>query len=117
MLILSPTLKYWGSPSRQGLCHQFAHLWATADFIPRSEPLGTPPSSTGKCYVANLPICGPLLILFPALKRWGPPSRQVLCSQMAHLWAIVEFVPRSKTLGTHVWSGVMSQICPFVGHC
>ena len=29
-------------------------------------------------YVANLPTYGPLLILSPALRRWGPPRWQVL---------------------------------------
>ena len=52
LLMLSPALKRWRplkrgvSPSRQALCSQSAHLWAAADFVPRSE----------------------------ALKRWGPPQ-------------------------------------------
>ena len=41
----------------------------------------------GRGYVATRPTCGPLLILSPALKRWGPPTRQGLCSQSAHLWS------------------------------
>ena len=43
------------------LCSQSAHLWATSDFVPRSEA-----PQTG--HVAKPPICGPLLILSPALK-------------------------------------------------
>ena len=45
LLILSPALKGFGPPPpprRQGLCHQWAHLWPTSDFVPRSEALGTP---------------------------------------------------------------------------
>ena len=42
ILILSPALKRWGPPRRQGLCRHFAHLWGTADFVRRSEALGTP---------------------------------------------------------------------------
>ena len=39
----------------------------------------------GKSNVATLPSCGPLLILAPALKRWGPPRRHGLCSHLPHL--------------------------------
>ena len=66
-----PTLKCWEHPKRHGLCSQSAHLWATTDFVPCSEALGTPLDGMG--YVANLPTCGPLLILSPTLKRWRPP--------------------------------------------
>ena len=34
--------KRWGPPRWQGLCSHPAHLWATSDFIPRSEALGFP---------------------------------------------------------------------------
>ena len=37
-------------------------------------------SASGRDYVATRPTCGPPLILSPALKRWGPPRRQGLCS-------------------------------------
>ena len=37
----------------------------------------------GMGYVATLPTSGPLLILFPALKPWGSPRRQALCSHLA----------------------------------
>ena len=36
-LILSPALKRWGPSRRQGSCSQFAHLWATTDFLPHFE--------------------------------------------------------------------------------
>ena len=41
-LILPPTLKRWGPPRPQGLCSHVAHLWATSDFAPCSEAVGTP---------------------------------------------------------------------------
>ena len=40
-----------------------------------------------------MPTCGPLSILFPAMKHWGPPRRQGLGSHYAHMWAISAFVP------------------------
>ena len=43
--------------------------------------VGDPPNGRGS--VANLPTCRALLILSPALKRWGP--RQGLCSQAAQV--------------------------------
>ena len=33
------------------------------------------------------------MILSPAVNRWGPPRRQGLCSQPAHLWTISYFAP------------------------
>ena len=36
-LTLSPALKHWGPPRRRGLCSHWAHLWATSDFVSRSE--------------------------------------------------------------------------------
>ena len=72
MLILSPALRRWKPPRRHGSCSQSAHLWATANFVSRSEELGTP-DSTG--YVANVRTCRLLLILSPALKPWGPDGR------------------------------------------
>ena len=46
--------------------------------------------------VAYPPTCGPLLILFPALKRWASPRWQGLCSQSAHLWATFDSAPGSE---------------------
>ena len=42
LLILSPALKRGGSLRWQGLCSHLAHLWATSDFVPRSEAEGIP---------------------------------------------------------------------------
>ena len=46
-----------------------------------------------------------------ALKRWGPPRRQGLCSHLAHLWATFDAAPRSEAVGTpqavlvmHLWA-------------
>ena len=91
-------MKCWGPPRRQGLCSHPADLWATSDFLPRYEELGTPPSGRG--YVATEPTGGPLLTLSPAMKRWGPPRRHGLCSHLAPLWATSDFVPRYEALGT-----------------
>ena len=49
---------------------------------PAQPRLGTPP------------------MLAPALKRWGPPTRQGLCSHLAHLWATSDSAPRSEAVGT-----------------
>ena len=83
--ILPPALKQWGPPRRQELCSHPAHLWATSDSAPPLLSGGEPPGGTG--YVATRSICGPPVVLPPALKRWGPPRRQGLCSHPAHLWA------------------------------
>ena len=40
--IYPPALKRSGPPRRQGLCSHLAHLWATSDFAPRYEAVGTP---------------------------------------------------------------------------
>ena len=40
------------------------------------------------------------MIVPPALKRWGPPRRQGLCSHLAHLWATCDCAPRSEAVGT-----------------
>ena len=39
---LSLALKCWGPLRWQGLGRQYAHLWATAHVVSRSEALGTP---------------------------------------------------------------------------
>ena len=63
------------------------------NFIAKTKYYLTPPKKLhadgtlldGRGDVANLPTCGPFLILFPALKRWGPPRWHGLCSQFAPL--------------------------------
>ena len=66
-------MKRWGPPRRPRLCSQSTNLWATVVFVPRSSVLATP---NGASYVGNLPTCGPLLTLSPALtsERWPPKS-------------------------------------------
>ena len=39
------------------------------------------------------------LLRFPALKRWGPPRLQGLCSHLAHLGATSDSAPRSEAVG------------------
>ena len=52
-------------------------------------------------YVATQPTCGPLLILPPAPKRWGPPNRRGFsCSREAQFWATSYFVCLSEAFGT-----------------
>ena len=45
----------------------------------------------------------------PRSERWGPPRRQGLCSQSAHLWAASDFVPRSERWGPPRRQGLCSQ--------
>ena len=123
LLILPPPPKRWGPPNRQGFCSQQAHFWATCcfacpsealrtphgagvmcppgsfvattHFVPRDAMLGTPsPCDMG--YVATRPICGPLLILSPTQKRWGPPRRQGLCISFCSLLCSIGPPPHDK---------------------
>ena len=48
------------------------------------------------------------MILPPALKRWGPPRRQGLCSHLAHLWATCDSAPRSEAMGTPQAAGSLT---------
>ena len=57
--------------------------------------------------ISTLPICGPLLIPPPALKRWAPPRRHGLCSHLAHLWATSDSATRSEAVGTPQAAAVM----------
>ena len=83
---------------QQGLCSHLAHLWATSDSAPRSESGGARRGGMGQ--VATLPTCGPPPMPPPALKRWGPPRRQGLCSHFPHLRATSDAAPRSEAVGT-----------------
>ena len=80
---------------------QSTHLWATSDFVPRSEALPMHPGARG-C-IANPPLCGPLLILSPALHRCRPLRRQWLCSPSA---PASDFVPRSEAADSQKTAGV-----------
>ena len=60
--------------------------------------------------MATLPTCGPLLILPPALKRWGPSKRQGLCSHLAHLWATSNSTPAVKRWGPPKRQGLFSHL-------
>ena len=54
LLIRPPTLKRWGPTRQQGSSSHLAHLWATSDFAPVYEAVGTP-KAAGLCsHHANL---------------------------------------------------------------
>ena len=42
LVILPPAVKRCGHPRREGLCSHLAHLFATSDFPPRFDAVGTP---------------------------------------------------------------------------
>ena len=74
-----------GTPRQRGLCSQSTHLWAIDDIVPLlciirapliGSGIGVPVGGGG--YVANLPTCGPLLVLSPTLKHCEPPRRHAL---------------------------------------
>ena len=62
----------------------------TSEFVPCSKALGTPQLAGVR--EPPTPTYGPLLVLFPSLKRWGPPRRQGLCCQFAQMQATTHFV-------------------------
>ena len=49
----------------------------------------------------------PLVILPPALKRWGPPRRLGVSSHLVHLWANSYSAPRFEAVGTPEAAGDM----------
>ena len=51
-----------------------------------------------------------LVIPPPALKRWGPPSRQGLCSHLVHFWATCDSAPRSEAVGTPAGTGYAAAL-------
>ena len=106
LLTLSPALKPWELPIRQGLCGPSAHLWASVDFVSRSTMLGTP---DGRGYVANVPTCGPQLTWLPALKLRGAPIRQGLCAHLPTTGPLLSLFPAPKRWGSPTWQGLCSQ--------
>ena len=86
------------------LCPLVGHFY----FCPPPGSGGDPRGGRG--YVATLPTCGPLLILPPALKRWGPPRRQGLCSPLAHLWATSDSAAAIKGWGPLRRQGLCSHL-------
>ena len=87
---------------QQGLCSNLTHLWATLDFVPPLRSIGD-----GRGYVATRATCGPSLILPSALKHWGPPRQQGLCSHVSNLWATSDFVPCCEVFRTRQAAGVI----------
>ena len=88
-----------GSEAPPPTCGPFAIFFPTPK---RWDP------PNGWSYVANLTTCGSLPFFSPALKCWEPPPRlQGLCSHLAHLWALSDFIPRFEALGSPQMAGVM----------
>ena len=44
-IIFSPAVKLWGCTEWQRLCSQPAHFWASSNFFPHCEALGTAPAA------------------------------------------------------------------------
>ena len=66
----------------------------------------------GKGYVAGAPICGPLLILSPTLKRWDPPDGSGLGDpKIATRGAgvVVARVPYDGWGGVLKWASVLGR--------
>ena len=76
------------------------------NFTVKEKKLHNLTKNKNNMHVANLPTLGPLLILSPALKRWGPPRWQGLCSHHAHLWATSDLSPALKD-----WGPPKRQVC------
>ena len=55
------------------------------------------------------PTCGPLPVLPSALKCWGPPRQQGLCSHPSHLWATFDYSRRSEVVGPPKRQGISSR--------
>ena len=64
-----------------------------------SEALGTPHAAMGLA----------IAFLSLALKRYGSPRRQGLCSHPARLWASFDFVPCYEALGAPRRQGLCCQ--------
>ena len=96
-LILSTALKALGTPKMEGVMLPLGPIVCLCLFCPPLFSGGVP--LNGKVYAATSFNYAPLLILFPSLKRWGPPRRQGLCSYHAHLWATAGFVPSYEVSG------------------
>ena len=52
------------------------------------------------CYATYIQKKSARHLLSHALKRWGIPRPQGLCSRSTPLWATADFLPHSKALGT-----------------
>ena len=112
---INPAASGIPTTSQRGAESELAHKWARwlhnhcrlgDPHTPRSGgqnqkwPTG---GQGGRGYVATLPASGPLLIPPPALRRWGSPRWQGLCSHLAHLWATSDSAPRCVgSLGSYV---------------
>ena len=73
-LILSRGVKLCGPPSSRGYASTWPNYEALLILSPAMKRWGLP-RRQGLRYVATRPTCLPLLISFPALKRFGPPRQ------------------------------------------
>ena len=112
LLILSPAVKRWVPLKQQRLCSHPAHLWASCDFVTRSQALVTP-KRQGLC--SHPPNLLPTSDFVPHFEVWRPPKRRVLCNHSAHLWTTSQCVPRCEALGTPKRRGLcvdLAHLCP-----
>ena len=85
----------WGVPtaSERGATSEVAHKWARCLHNPCC--LGGPHRFRAGGRIEGCPQVGKV-----ALKRWGPPRQQRLCSHLAHVWATSDCAPLSEAVGT-----------------
>ena len=81
----APTPQSGGQNQKWATSGRIGYLTPTVLESPTASERGAKSEVAHKCggdtrygrgEVATLPTCGPLLILPPALKRWGSPKRQ-----------------------------------------
>ena len=106
--IVAPTLPFFSALEFHN-CMQ--DLGLSAMVMPPSTSVGTCSAHIGSSSDSNsegsaVHLRQPLLILPPALKRWGSPRRQGLRSQLAHKCATSDFAPRSEAEGIPKTAGV-----------
>ena len=87
-----------------------ARWWA--EWLHNPCRLGGGDPRDGRGYVAHPPTRGPPHIVLPALKSWGPPRRQGLCSRSAYQWATTDFTP---CVVAHWWAEWLHNPCRLGG--
>ena len=67
-------------------------------------------------YVANLPTCGPLLILSPALKRWGLQDDTVYVANLPSCGPLLILSPALKHWGPQDGKGYVAMCVDSCGY-